>query len=584
MQTLEQATPNKIGRYVIQQELGRGAMGVVYKAQDPAIGRTVAVKSIRIAEIADPREQQKVRERIFREAQSAGVLSHSHIVTIYDIQEENGVAFIFMEYIEGSTLEKMLLEETAPPKELILTLLRQTAAALDYAHSKGIVHRDVKPANIMVRSDWTAKIADFGIARMQSQSLTQTGLVLGTPNYMSPEQIQGKHVDGRADQFSLGVIAYEVMTGEKPFVAESLPTLLFKLVAEPPMPAVRLNPTLDPSIDAVLQKALSKSPEGRWETCGTFIAALEDACLRHPGWTTQRRGQILSAPTEAAIPGLAAFVSASVPPARAPAMTAPAAAIPPSPPVEQVMAPIPAPRFLDRPEYDEDTERAGSKTPILVGVIVLLLGLGGYGAMKFFAGGSAKPQTETARKEPVPAPSPPLVSNPVEERESSGTSSALESAERTGQTPVRSSAPYAISRMHPLEIRTTPPGARVIVDDGAEICISPCTLELRAGRHTLTAQLEQFESANRVLNLPEEGQVYLSLRQQTGSVAITSTPPGATINIDGADYAQKAPVIVRLPVGKHKITVSMPGLGEKTQEFEVQNGESSSWNVYFSTN
>ena len=179
-------------------------MGIVYQAQDPAIGRTVAVKSIQIAEIADPREQQRVKDRIFREAQSAGVLSHPYIVTIYDIQEEGDVAYIFMEYIEGSTLEKMLLDGEPPAKDQILTLLRQTAAALDFAHAKGIVHRDIKPANIMVRKDWTAKIADFGIAKMQSQSMTQTGMVMGTPSYMSPEQIQGKTVDGMADQFSLG--------------------------------------------------------------------------------------------------------------------------------------------------------------------------------------------------------------------------------------------------------------------------------------------------------------------------------------------------------------------------------------------
>ena len=220
-------------------------MGVVYEAQDPAIGRTVAVKSIRIGEISDPRERQRIKDRIFREAQSAGVLSHPHIVTIYDIQEADNVVYIFMEYIDGSTLEKLLLDETPPDKNLVLALLRQTAAAMDFAHSKGIIHRDIKPANVMVRQDWTAKIADFGIAKTQSQS--QTGLVVGTPNYMSPEQIQGKAVDGRADQFSLGVIAYEVLTGEKPFVAETLPTLLFKLVSEPAVSAVRLNPTLTPT-------------------------------------------------------------------------------------------------------------------------------------------------------------------------------------------------------------------------------------------------------------------------------------------------------------------------------------------------
>src|SRR5579862_4169808 len=183
-------------------------MGVVYKALDPAIGRTIAIKSIRLSDLTEESERDRLRERLFREAQSAGILSHPGIVTIYDIAEEAGMAYIFMEFVNGPPLEKLLDSEQMPDKETLLSIFRQTAAALDYAHKKGIVHRDIKPANIMIHEDGSAKITDFGVAKILSQQMTQSGMMMGTPSYMSPEQVQGGKVDGRADQFSLAVIAY----------------------------------------------------------------------------------------------------------------------------------------------------------------------------------------------------------------------------------------------------------------------------------------------------------------------------------------------------------------------------------------
>src|SRR5262249_36665755 len=160
------------------------AMGIVYKAQDPAIGRTIAIKSIRLKELSDESERERLRERLFREAQSAGILSHPGIVTIYDIAEENGMAYIFMEFVNGPPLEKMLATQT-PDKETLLSIFRQTAGALDYAHKKGIVHRDIKPANVMIHEDGTAKVTDFGVAKIVSQQMTQAGTMMGTPSYMS---------------------------------------------------------------------------------------------------------------------------------------------------------------------------------------------------------------------------------------------------------------------------------------------------------------------------------------------------------------------------------------------------------------
>lgn len=295
----------QIGRYRIVGELGRGAMGIVFKAQDPAIGRMIAVKSIRLGELTDESERDRLRERLFREAQSAGILSHPGIVTIYDIAEEGDMAYIFMELVNGPPLEKMLKAERAPDKETLLSLLRQTAAALDYAHKKGIVHRDIKPANIMVHEDGTAKVTDFGVAKIVSQQLTQAGTIMGTPSYMSPEQIQGSPVSGRSDQFSLGVIAYEILTGEKPFSAEYLPTLLYKIVREDPVAAHRLNPTLLPVVESVMRKALAKIPEERYETCVEFVDALAVACNASAHWVPLPRGASTNMPTAGTNDGLA---------------------------------------------------------------------------------------------------------------------------------------------------------------------------------------------------------------------------------------------------------------------------------------
>ncbi len=287
-------------------------MGIVYKAQDPAIGRTIAIKSIRLQDLTDEAERDRLRERLFREAQSAGILSHPGIVTIYDIAEENGMAYIFMEFVNGPPLEKMLRHEQTPDKETLLSIFRQTAAALDYAHKKGIVHRDIKPANIMIHEDGTAKVTDFGVAKIVSQQMTQAGTILGTPSYMSPEQVQGGTISGRADQFSLAVIAYEVLTGEKPFNAEYLPTLLYKIVREEPLPPQRFNPTLGPEVETVLRKALSKNPGDRYETCVDFVNALAVACNAMPGWMPLPRGVSYNMPTGGSREGLSATVDEQI--------------------------------------------------------------------------------------------------------------------------------------------------------------------------------------------------------------------------------------------------------------------------------
>ncbi|MCU0229032.1 MAG: serine/threonine protein kinase [Bryobacterales bacterium] len=264
----------KLGHYEITAKIGKGGMGVVYRAMDTLIGRDVALKTIHLNEIEDPNERQFLKERLFREAKSAGILSHPNIVTVYQIGEQDGLTYIAMEFVEGFNLGELLAREPRPTMELLLSVFDQTAVALDYAHSRGVVHRDIKPGNIIVRPDGVAKIADFGVAKISSQNVTRAGMALGTPHYMSPEQFHGRAIDGRSDQYSLGVMVYEIFTGgKKPFTADSIHGLMYKILHEEPQPR-RDNPELSVGVEAALRRALAKEPDQRFPSCSDFIAEL----------------------------------------------------------------------------------------------------------------------------------------------------------------------------------------------------------------------------------------------------------------------------------------------------------------------
>src|SRR5215475_12017376 len=262
-----------VGRYEITGELGRGAMGLVYKALDPTIGRTVALKTMRLD--VHGLETDDVLRRFKNEARAAGVLNHPNIVTIYDAGEQDGMFYIAMEFIEGTTLHAMLAEKRILSPEEIIQLARQICKGLDYAHSNGIIHRDIKPANIMITGDGTVKIMDFGIAKAGG-GMTSTGQVLGTPNYMSPEQVKGKVLDGRSDLFSFGVVLYEMVTGEKPFVGQNVTTIIYKIVNETPITPRDLDVTVHPGMSIVVTKSLSKLPDERYQTGAELIKDLEN--------------------------------------------------------------------------------------------------------------------------------------------------------------------------------------------------------------------------------------------------------------------------------------------------------------------
>ena len=258
----------KLGRYEVVRELGKGAMGIVYLARDPLIGRMVALKTVRVAESVDEDEVREFKQRFIREAQAAGILSHPSIVTVHDIGQDgdSALSFIAMEYVEGNNLKEALTSGEALEFSRIADIIAQVAEGLDYAHSKGIVHRDVKPANIILCGE-RAKITDFGIAKLASTltNLTSTGQFLGTPNYMSPEQVKGGRVDGRSDLFSLGIVLYEALTRKKPFGGDSLTTISYKIVHEP-FPSLReIDERIPEGFDRIIDRCLAKNPDQRYQ-------------------------------------------------------------------------------------------------------------------------------------------------------------------------------------------------------------------------------------------------------------------------------------------------------------------------------
>ena len=568
-------------------------MGVVYHAIDPNIGRPVAIKTIQLSGVRTPEEQDRLRERLFREARSAGILSHPGIVTIYDVEQQGDLAYIAMEYVDGPTLDQVLSGVPMPPDQMF-SILGQTAVALDYAHGKGIVHRDIKPANIMIAADGTTKITDFGIAKVTtSEQFTMTGAIVGTPHYMSPEQVQGQPVDGRSDQFSLAVITYEMLTGEKPYTGEHLTTVVFKIVAEEPVAPMRLNPSLSGAIETVLKRGLAKKAEARYRTCQEYVDALEKACAASKGWKVMPRGGTLNEPTVADVPK----TPITLPPAR---------------------------RRLDSTATMERGEKRKA------GFLTFLLAILVAGGLLYLIGSQAAPwllqqnqkQTQTAATppqpkqiEPAPAqqqpppgttskppetpsgtqadakPSPmPPRANPVaaaapsgpvetkpEDTAAKGEAKALEEAARKavakGDLPARRTVSRGTSPQ-PVTIISSPGGASAMLDGRADTaCTTPCSIDATPGRHMVAISLAGYGIEQREIDVgssPMEVPAIV-LHAPTGTLMLTSVPPGADVEVDGKRINQTTPAQIPLPPGSHKITVQKNGV-ETTQSVDIRTG------------
>jgi len=458
------------------------------------------------------------------------------------------LAYIAMEFVDGPTLDQVLSEAHPIPPERMFSILGQTAVALDYAHQKGIVHRDIKPANIMIARDGTAKITDFGIAKINaSDQLTMTGNIVGTPHYMSPEQVQGQPVDGRSDQFSLAVIAFEMLTGEKPYSGEHLTTVVYKIVAEEPAAPHRLNPTIGIAIESVLRKSLSKKPDLRYPTCQEFAGALEKACAGSKGWKTMPRGGSLNEPTmaDSAKPGVI------LPPAR-------------------------------RARVAEATSTAERRTagflPFLLAILVAagLLALIGWQAAPWLSNQvqtttppapptvpAAPPATTPAPvpAEPKPSPMPPPAATPPE--------IANPPAERPPAKP----AP-AIAATQPVSIISSPGGATAILDGNpGKTCKAPCSLDAAPGRHTISITMPGYQIEHRDVDVESSPVETLPviLRPLGGTLLLASVPAGAAISVNGRPIPQVTPAELALSPGSYTITVGKDGK-QASATVEIRNG------------
>jgi serine/threonine-protein kinase len=339
---------DRLGRYEIRRTLGRGAMGVVYEAYDPMIKRRVALKTIRGDQLTGE-DAATVLARFRREAQAAGRLNHPNIVAIYDFDEDEGTSFIAMEYVEGRDLKTAFEGHERFTNAEIVRIMSEILDALGYSHRQGVVHRDIKPGNVFLLEDGTVKVADFGIAHIESSSLTQVGSVMGTPSFMSPEQIQGLPVDGRSDLFAAGVILYQFLTGERPF-AGSATTTMQKVLKQDPLPPSTLNVQLPEAVDAVVQKALAKRPEDRYPDARSFAEALRAAMAPAPTTRPAPRTTTAAAADATVLRGAEATVlrgaDATAPEANtamARSATAAAVAAAPHPASDATAAAIPAP-------------------------------------------------------------------------------------------------------------------------------------------------------------------------------------------------------------------------------------------------
>lgn len=290
------APGGRLGRYELVEEVGRGGMGVVFKARDPAIDRLVAIKILRMDILAGSLGIADASARFSREAQAVGQLSHPHIVTLYDAQQDGDLAYLVMEFVAGESLDSLLRAGTSFPLDRVCAIGIEACAALEHAHSRGVVHRDIKPANILLQENGQVKVTDFGVAYLAKSTLTKPGQSLGTPSYMSPEQIDGRSVDGRSDVFSLGAVLYELSCNEKAFPGENITTVIYRILHTEPVPLSQLNALFPSILDATIRKALAKDPAARYARAREFAEALALTSAVITGRATPAAGSPAAAP------------------------------------------------------------------------------------------------------------------------------------------------------------------------------------------------------------------------------------------------------------------------------------------------
>jgi predicted Ser/Thr protein kinase len=579
------STLTKAGRYELREELGRGAMGVVYRGYDPVIGRDVAVKTIRLSEAGTGMSREELVTRFQTEARAAGLLTHPNIVVVYDAGEEEGVFYITMEIVEGRSLQTLLDAGQLFPLPRVLRLMEQACSALDFAHQRNVVHRDIKPANLVLTEDDTLKITDFGTAKILQFGTAQTAHVMGTPSYMSPEQVKGKPVDGRTDIFSLGVILYELMTGEKPFPGQNITTVIYKIVNENPIPPRSLDSSIHPGLSAVVERALAKDPAVRFQTCHELLEALKNY-------------------RDMVSPEAAARVSL---PAAHPAAQSPqasAADAEPRPAAAGFSAQPPAISGIE----DEEAARKRGRL-VLTGILLAIVGFAGYRIWP------AMTDLWQRMHHPAEIPAAPVnksIATPTGKLESPDLSPKLASPNGTRTTGLASAGPeedsapppgrissgsgvsagaaapvptikhigYAegSNRTHGILITSRPAGANIFINGQLETQRTPTTISLSPGTYKIAVRKPGFQPYSKVYVVGAGGPGQLSMdlapaEAGVGWVWVRSVPAGANIQVDGNATGFRTPAQIEMPQGQHEVRLTLNNFGEARRIVLVRQGE-----------
>jgi predicted Ser/Thr protein kinase len=599
----------KAGRYDLREELGRGAMGVVFHGFDPMIGRDVAVKTLRLSEAGTGLSREELIGRFQTEARAAGLLAHPNIVVVFDAGEEGGLFYITMEFVEGRSLQSLIDAHQPFPVPRVLKLMEQVCSALDFAHQHNVVHRDIKPANLMLTPDDTVKITDFGTAKILQFGTAQTAHVMGTPSYMSPEQVKGSPVDGRSDIFSLGVILYELMTGEKPFPGENITTVMYKIINEEPIPPRELDSSIHPGLSAVISRALAKDPAARYQSCHELLSALKNYHEMMSPDATVRMARV----TSHSAPG------GSRPAAQPPRMAA-------IPVVSASHQANPSPQFILPVPGEEGRKRPGG-----VLLILLLLGIIGFAGYRVYpplldlwqraqepmenlatrakagparvasnlVGSSVKPEAPSkgAPQTAGPAPAEATASVPVEKsttrdasHQSNGPAStvkapeaALPTAGSPDQTvviaPQKPAPPPGPSPAHLLESKLLSELAGKPLADKVKIQATANALTL-SGSLTLAEHRELLQllrtvpAGVRVIDDTEYAEDANTAPATTsvGWIWVRSTPPAARILVDGEETGLRTPARLELQVGEHEVRLVREGFVTVQRNVSVSQG------------
>ena len=562
--------PARIGRYQITGSLGYGAMGAVYKAFDPGIKRELAIKTVRLDIPRTSPQYRTFIERFQTEAQISGKLLHPGIVTLFDIGEENGDPYFAMEFVDGQTIADALAEGVQFKPAKVVALVSQIAAALDYAHSKGVVHRDVKPANLILCEQDKVKVTDFGIAKLQDADITHSGSLLGTPSYMSPEQAMGEKLDGRSDIFSLGVVAFEMLSGEQPFPGPNVTSILYKLVHTDPIePAdLELLGLLPDRWHEVFRKVLAKKPQNRYQTASAFVQDLE-YCLG--GWSGLGADETLTlqvvdepAVAEAAVGDLATVAIPRAPLAAAAARVASALA-----PDEETIVLAPA-------------ELAARAEPPSATVTLVLDRSLGTPVLPSPPPPPGPPLEATLLLPPVarmPVPSEDTATLPPGVRQPP----PLPSGTAPSAAPAAPPPPKAVRRGIPVPLvlgaaalllvllalagwELRPRQAEPVVQAEAPAAtLPPATLAIAKAEPT--PEPPRPAPAPRVAPKPKAAPT-------TGTADVLSTPPGADVSIDGKAFGQTPLTGLKLPPGARRVELALAGYETWTSTLDVVAGES----------